>query len=222
MKHLVFLLIFNLAFVGIGLAQSGHHGEPECSQAAGKRSEITNADATILEFTIGSTSLKEVKARLGEATEFRLSRDEESEVAVCYRSPKDGTVLAFYTGSMGGWKDVTGFALWSRAAGFQQKAKCAESTLVSRDLATGTKLRLGMSRKELEAVAGKSSKFSAGWASYDYVCRRKMTDAEIRGFKDGNNWDVKSDPYFDRVSWITVKFGGPTASRIDIGRFDSY
>jgi hypothetical protein len=43
-----------------------------------------------------------------------VSREEESDVSVCYISPTEGTVLVLYSGATGGWTDITRFALWSR------------------------------------------------------------------------------------------------------------
>jgi hypothetical protein len=57
---------------------------------------------------------------------------------------------------------------------------------------------------------------------YDYICRQKMTDNDIKRFKTANDWDVTRYPYFDRISWIDVHFNKGIASRIEIGRIESY
>jgi hypothetical protein len=49
-----------------------------------------------------------------------------------------------------------------------------------------------------------------------------MTEDEIKRFKNANNWDVRTDPYFDQTSWIEVRYSDSTASRVEVGRFDSY
>ena len=184
--------------------------------------EITDKDATILGLRIGRASLKDVQARLGTASIGRVSREEESDVSVCYVSPTDGTVLVFYSGAMGGWENVTWFALWSREAAFPHAAQCAHSKLVSRDLAAQSGLRLGLTKQELETIAGKPTKIGHTSAKYEYLCRRTMTEEEIKGFKTVNHWDVTSDPYFDRMSWIEVRYANSTASRIEIGQIESY
>ena len=56
---------------------------------------------------------------------------------------------------------------------------------------------------------------------YDYVCRQKITEDEIMGFKTANNWDVTSDPYFNRMFRINVHFKNAIASRLEIGRIES-
>ncbi len=49
-----------------------------------------------------------------------------------------------------------------------------------------------------------------------------MTPGEIKGFKDTNNWDVRRDPYFDRMSWIELHYVKSASSRIEVGRIESY
>src|SRR5690349_822293 len=97
-------------------AQTSLEKEPLCDQQGTKKVDISDADARILGFAIGEASLKDVETKLGSAPVQRVSRDEESDTAICYVSPADGNVLVFYSGAMGGWKDVTRFAIWSREA----------------------------------------------------------------------------------------------------------
>ena len=57
---------------------------------------------------------------------------------------------------------------------------------------------------------------------YDYACRRKMTHDEITRFITTNNFDVKKYGYFDRMSWIDVRFKTATVSRVEVGRTESW
>jgi hypothetical protein len=204
------------------VAQTRREQKSLCDQQETKRVEITDSDATILEFAIGHVSLKDIQAKLGSAKIERVSREGESDTAMCYVSPVDGTVLVFYSGPMGGWKDMTWFAIWSREAAYPNPSQCASSTLISRSLATASGLRLGLTKNELEGIAGRPTKVGSASAKYEYLCRRKMSVKEIQGFKDVNNWDVTSDPYFDRMSWIDVRYANSAASRLEIGRIESY
>jgi hypothetical protein len=219
LKRLLLLLVLGTVVCS---AQKQRQNEPYCDEHAAKKADITEADATIRGFAIGHASLKDVQTKLGNAEIVRASRDEESDVLVCYTSPADGTVLAFYSGAMGGWEDITYFAIWSREAAFPDALRCTPSAGVSRRLATDSGLRLGLTAAEVKAIAGKPTRSSRTLVKYDYDCRRKMTNKEIIGFKTSNNWDVRSDPYFDRMSWIEVSFTNSTASRIEIGRTESY
>ncbi|HET7208762.1 MAG TPA: hypothetical protein VFI95_19450 [Terriglobales bacterium] len=214
------------AFLMLGIvtcaAQIRRGQEPLCKQEGTARADITDADATILGFTIAHASLEDVQAKLGSTELRRVSKDEESDVSICYVSPADRTILVFYSGAMGGWKDITWFALWSREAMYPHSSECASSSLVSRNLATVSGLRLGLTKKELEKIAGRPTKDGTRSVKYDYVCRSKMTADEVKGMKDVNGWDATSDPYFDRMSWIEVLYAHGAASRLDIGRIESY
>lgn len=214
-------------FVVLGVvtcsSQSRSEEEPLCDQHGSKRVDIPNADATISGFTIGRTSLEDVQAKLGKARIVRVSREEESDVQICYVSPADGTVFAVYSGAMGGWKDITRFALWSREAAFPDVSSCTASSDISNALATQSGLRLGLSAPVLKRIAGAPSRVSgSSMMKYDYACRRKMTEVDVKQFKSVNNWDVTSDPYFDRMSWIHVYFSKATVSHFEIGRIESY
>ena len=202
-------------------AQTSRDKEPLCDQQPTKRVDVSDADAAILGLAISRASLKDVQAKLGKATIERVSRDEESDTAICYLSPADGTVLVFYSGAMGGWTDITHFALWSRAAMYPHRSQCTASTLVSQNVATASGLRLGLTQKQLEEIAGKPTKSGAVTSKYEYLCRRKMTADEINRFKDANNWDATSDAYFDRMSWINVRYARSLVSRIEVGRIES-
>jgi hypothetical protein len=203
------------------IAQNQREKKPLCD-SQGKGVDITDGDATILGFAIGRSSLQDVQAKLGNAPTERVSREEESDIVICYVSPTDGTVFAVYSGAMGGWKDITWFALWSGEAPFPNRSNCTTSSKVSQNLATASGLRLELTAEELKRIAGTPSKVSGSSIKYDYVCRRKMTQDEISGFKVSNNWDVTNDPYFDRMSWIDVHLKDARASRVEIGRIESY
>jgi hypothetical protein len=216
-KTLLFLL---LTAVGAP-SQTGLEDEPYCDEPSGKKVSITDADATILGLTIGRASLNDVQTKLGNGKLARVSRDEESDVSVCYVSPIDSTVLVFYSGAMGGWKDITWFALWTREAGFPHASQCTSSKLVSRNLSTQSGVRLELTNAALEQIVGKPTEHAPESVKYNYLCRRKMTEDEIKRFKDANNWEARY-PYFDRTSWIEAHYLNSTVARIEIGRFDSY
>lgn len=201
MRHLNAVFSSLLLMTSMALpAQTGREKEPDCDEKSMKRTEIADADATIMEFAIGRTSLKDVQAKLGKAAVTRVSRNEESDESICYVSPADGTVVIFYTGAMGGWEEVTWFASWSREAGFAGVSQCTPSTVVSRNVATPSGLRLGMTREEFERIAGHPTTIARGSDKYDYLCRAKLTGEEIDALKKTNTWNETSDPYYDRMS----------------------
>jgi hypothetical protein len=211
-----------LVATGLCSAQMRQEVEPYCNQHSTTRTEITDADSTILGVSINHASLKDVQAKLGSANVIRISDAEESDIAVCYVSPDDGTVLAFYSGALGGWEDITYFVLLSPRAGFAHGSQCTPSNQVSRNLSTESGLRLGVTEEQAKVVAGNPTSSGRTFLKYDYICRQKMTEEEVRKLKTENNWDATSDPYFDRVSRIRIRFTNSTASRVEVGKEESY
>lgn len=197
--------------------------DPVCSSAGIGKLHLAKADITILGLTIGSTSLKNVREKLGAARIFSTQiGSSPPSYAICYVSPIDGTVLAFGTGAMGGFVDVTDFGIWSREAKFPNVASCQPSNLVSRKISTTSGIRLGLSVRQMTNIVGAQPKITREAVSYDMTCRRKMTAAEIKGFKTANGWDVSSDPYFDVDSSVDARFASTGAIRIEIAKIESY
>jgi hypothetical protein len=214
---------FFLSFLALtSAAQSRRENEPYCDARSAKKATITSADARVLGFAIGGSTLGDVQKKLGPTRAIAVSREEESDVSICYFSPLDGTVLIFYTGVMGGGEDITWFAIWSREAAFPHRSECSPSKLVSRTLSTASGLRLDLTRTEWARIAGIPNQTKSAFDQFDFLCRRKMTEEEIRGFKTANGWDVSNDPYFDRMSWIKAWYKNSRASRIEIGEVESY
>jgi hypothetical protein len=224
MKYLTgIFLIFIFWSALISTAQTRRENESYCgADKDAKKVEIAPASLEVMGLRVGHSTFKDVRAKLGPSKETRVSREEESDVAMCYVSPSDGTVLIFYTGVMGGGEDITWFAIWSREAAFPHTAQCSPSKLISRSVRTSSGLRLDLTKSELQKIAGIPTQTKAKLDAYDFICRRKMTPDEITGFKTANGWDVSKDPYFDRMSWIRAWYKNSTASRIEIGEIESY
>lgn len=192
----------------------------ECNKQGIGKVQLTQQGATILGLTIGSTSLKDVQARLGQ-TEF-LPRNESSPNTVCYVSPTDGTVLSFGAGAMGGFVDVTEFSLWSREARFPNVKACLPSKLISSNLSTLSGIKLGLSLQQLNTIVGATPTTKHAEAHYELSCREKMTPEEIKHFKTANNWDVSDNTFFDVTSFVEVQFSDSKTSRIYVAKIESY
>jgi hypothetical protein len=187
-------------------AQVPSPDEPECSRQGIGKLQLSKEDVTILGLTIGSASLKDVKAKLGETDSLPTHGSASASNTICYVSPTDGTVLTFGASGMGGFTDVTEFALWSREAKFPSVSACRPQKLVSRSLSTASGIRLGLTAKRLSAIVSVLPKSRNAVVKYELSCRRKMTADEIAGFKTANNWDVKENPFIDVSSFVEAHF----------------
>lgn len=214
------LLLMAVVWFSATPTQTPTEEAPECNKQGIGKVQLTQQDTTILGLTIGSTSLKDVQAKLGQ-TEF-LPRNESSPNTVCYVSPTDGTVLSFGAGAMGGFVDVTEFSLWSREARFPNVKACLPSKLISSNLSTLSGIKLGLSLQQLNTIVDAVPTTKHAEAHYELSCREKMTPEEIKRFKTANNWDVSDNPFFDVTSFVEAQFSDSKASRIYVAKIESY
>jgi hypothetical protein len=216
MRFLGYAVALTVLVVAPWSSRTTANENPECSQKGSNKVQLTADDTTILGGMIG-VSMKDVQAKLGQATPFLPTSN-----SICFVSPTDGTVLTFSTGPFGGFENITGFELWSRESKFPNVAKCTRSTLVSRDLSTKSGIRLGLSAEQLAKLVGAPSSGQTELSQYEMWCRQRMTDDDIRAFKNVNNWDVSADPYFDVGSFVQAHFINARVSRIKIAQTKSY
>ena len=196
---------------------------PDCTKQGVGKLQLTIEDTTILGLTIGSASLKDVGAKLGQA-QLLLddgSRSVTASRTICFVSPADGTVLTFGAGPLGGFVDVTEFSIWSREAKFPNVSACNPSKLVSRGLSTTSGIRLGLNVNQINNVIGKHATNHRAVMHYEMGCRRKMTPDEVERFKRANNSDAPEYPYFDVTSFVNAYLTSASASRIDIAKVES-
>jgi hypothetical protein len=216
------LLLMMVVWLSGSPAQTPIEDAPECTEQGMGKLQLSREDVTVLGLTIGRSSLKDVEAKLGETESLLNHGSASASNTICYVSPTDGTVLTFGASGMGGFKDVTEFAIWSREAKFPSVSTCRPQKLVSRGLSTASGIRLGLTTKQLSAIVGTLPKSRNAVVHYQLVCRQKMTADQIKGFKTANNWDVSENPYFDVSSFVEAHFINSETSRISVAKIESY
>ena len=216
------LLLLLVMTSSISLAQATSDDEPECGKQGLGKLQLTKEDTTILGLTIGTASLKDAEAKLGPSKILPRHGDASASNTICYVSPSDGTVLTFGASGMGGFVDVTEFAIWSREAKFPSVSRCSPSKLVSRSLSTPSGIRLGLTVKQLSTIVGAQPVMRHAVVHYQLSCLQRMTPGVIRGFKTANNWDVSERPYFDVGSFVDTHFSSSGVSGIEISKIESY
>lgn len=195
--------------------------EPECSALGQGKLQLAAEDTTILGISIG-TPLSVVEAKLGPAKPLPTHGSASASNTICYSSSDDGTILTFGAGPMGGFTNVTEFALWSREGKFPNAQRCTPSKLISSVLATTSGIRLGLSETDLTSAIGKKPMSQQTAASYEFLCSVKMTTSEMNRMKATFGQSVSEDPYFDDYSYVKVRFAAGRASRIEVYKGDSY
>jgi hypothetical protein len=197
-------------------AQTSSDDEPVCTEQGLGKLQLTKEDTTILGLAIGTASLKDVEAKLGEADTLPRHGSASAPNTICYVSPTDGTVLTFGAGPMGGFVGITEFSIWSADAKFPSRSACHPSTAVSRKLSTNSGIKLGLTAGQLSKIIGTQATTKLGVTHYELMCRKEMTVDEIKGLS------ASERPYFDVSSFVEIHFMGSGASHIDIAKIVSY
>jgi hypothetical protein len=216
-----FLLLLLVIDFGVLPIHTRSDDAPDCTKQGVGKLQLTIEDTTILGLTIGSASLKDVGAKLGQAQLLPGDGSVTASRTICFVSPADGTVLTFGAGPLGRFVDVTEFSIWSRAAKFPNVSACNPSKLVSRGLSTASGIRLGLSVSQMNNIIGKRATNQRAVMHYEMGCRRNMTPDEVERFKRANNSNAPEYPYFDVTSFVDAHFTSAGASRIDIAKFES-
>ncbi len=205
---LVVLMVASTAVAG-GLTSTMRH------------EEIDSGHITILGVTAGARTLKWVTAKLGPAAPFNRGTKERPVMAVCYESEKDHTKLLFVAGPRGVRERVTEIKLIAGDVRFDDALRCAKSRLVSKDIATGSGLRLGATPAGIKAALGPPTDESPGFLGYEFHVERRLTEAEVRRIE--TRWpDVRKYPYLDVSSSVEARFVGESLKRLDLYRLVTY
>lgn len=175
---------------------------------------------TVLGFTIGKNSLKEIQVSLGPAK--ILQESEHGPSQICYQSTqeRDGTSLIFEAGPLGGWQTLTSFVIESNSESIESN-RCHQAHLVSKRIHTKSGIRLGLTQKQLRVILGAPTKIIKNNWFYLYQSQRKMTQEEIERL--AIKWPiVRQQPYFDVNSFIQVTYSNSKITKIMIGKVESF
>ena len=90
----------------------------------------------------------------GGAIEKDRAESAPNRLCFCAANTKDNLRLVFYSGSSGGWEQITGFALLGGDSDLERCRNSTQSTVVSKAISTASGLKLGMTRWQFEGVIG--------------------------------------------------------------------
>jgi hypothetical protein len=159
----------------------------------GMASEISAKNFEIAGITLGATANQDLERILGPAP--AMDTPDHEGARSCYLSASgDGAVLEVET-----WVGtVIEFRLDSRPDATGNR--CAKSSLVSKKLATGTGLKLGLLRKQVVAILGGPTAINGSRLVYEQSFDRPLTSQEkLRLKQSGPPWDVNSVCVVDRI-----------------------
>jgi hypothetical protein len=121
---------------------------------------------TILGLIIGDATSQDIYSRLGPTIPIK-----DGVSQLCYVSDRDETLIIFTTEN----SQCTGVKLMSQKMKFYKWHFCEKSSPVSKHLATGSGIKLGMSKNQLKAILGPPESDSNSLLNYVFDRDRKTT-----------------------------------------------
>jgi hypothetical protein len=164
---------------------------------------------TIIGVNLVTLDFKKVASRLGRATIVDRGDASYSRSQACYVSDggSEKIHLIFESGEGGD----TAFYLFRGGAGWKGMSYCVKSNQVSADLTTGSGLKLGLTRAEVEAILGKPEAAAADRIAYCREFKKKTTKQEFERLRnsDPRASDKMAHEQYDFIEeslWIEARF----------------
>jgi hypothetical protein len=158
----------------------------------------------VLGFTLGKSTLADVRARFGKSVTRKCTSEEEASEEVCYVSAgNDQTKVVFEAGFSGGWKQLDGFRVIAGGVEHPCYRQCPRAPQVTSTVRTEAGLKLGVTREQLLALLGAPKEVRGSELSFQWRSRQAMTkeqqEAESKTFKS-----PVTDAYYDVQDTIEV------------------
>ena len=197
-----------------------------------RREDIDKEHVTVYGITVGTDLMRRIYDKLERTKGFEYkiagkgkTSGKERKNAICYVSVDhdDATRLLFVSGRRG-LKQGRILSHIRIAAGDVKQDYlrwCMLSRAVSKDVATASGLKLGLTPAEVKSILGDPTDESIGFLGYEFHLQRKLTEAEIKEI-ELERPSVRKYPYHDTSSSIEARFSDGILKRLDIIRFSTY
>jgi len=142
--------------------------------ASGQDRPLDPSHRTVLRLVIGDSTSQDIYSKMGPSIPIR-DNFEPSVTQLCYVSDRDDTLIIFYSE----FSRCSRVRLLSQKKRFQKWHFCSASPLVSKDVATASGVRLGISKHRLKAILGSPRSETDETVNYVYEWQPKMNSAEM-------------------------------------------
>jgi len=126
-------------------------------------SSLTVEDVTVLGFTVGTSTISEIRKRFPHAELVKLTNEEESENGLCVKN-REGMAVVFATGIMAAPDTIDSIYLAPARLVEGQRLKCQFVDIPSEMLKTRNGIRVGITSSEL------SNKIRSGFSNDGPFC----------------------------------------------------
>jgi hypothetical protein len=171
------------------------------------------------DITVGISTLTDVKKVYGAAApvKVRLAED-ESDVTICYAytSTIGTSFVAFETGAMGGFKNVTGY----RISTTHPRGRCTPTERDVGALTAENGIRLGQSLADFEKAIPVQFTAHGSELSYKEVGKRQPTADELKRMRASSS--DESQYYFDVTIVIKARFNDRRLMDLYVHKIESF
>lgn len=176
----------------------------------------------VLGFTLGKSTLADVRAKLGRAAVRKCSNEEEASSEICYTSSaSDGTTIVFESGASGGWESLDGYRIISGGLHRPCYRGCSPTRFVNEALETSGGLRLGLGRGAVLGSLGQPIRATKTRLTFQWQAKRRLTAKEIAKMTEVFKSPV-SDPYCDVLDTIYVTFVNGRVAELHVLHSETY
>ena len=189
-----------------------------------RQEDIGIEHVTVYGIRVGVDRMQRVYDRLGRINAFGFNVSGKGMNAICYVSGDhaDATRLLFVFKKRGARRRTLSHIRIAAGDVKQDYLRwCMLSRIVSKDVATESGLKLGMTPAEVKSILGDPTDESTGFLGYEFHLQRKLTEREIRELEFTRPF-VRKYPYHDTSSSIEARFSDGVLKRLDIMKFSTY
>jgi hypothetical protein len=177
---------------------------------------VDKSNLTILGLVIGDCTSQDIYSKLGPGIPFKDEAN-PNVTQLCYVSNNDDTLILFSFKN----SQCARFKMMSQKIRFYKRHFCEKSPLVSKHLATGSSIKLGMSKSRLKATLGAPRHESDENMEYVYEWIQKRNTLETeRGSQDLRN--AKGAPHRKLKTIIRVEFSDAKLISFDVLKYSQY
>jgi hypothetical protein len=188
--------------------------------------DLAPDSTTILGITLGQSNLATVRAKFGQAELWRDGDASTAESKVCYVAQKPNSLAIIFASNaeMAPGQDVVTDIRILKLDDYKDASKCLTLALGADQIRTASGLKIGISRENVRAILGPSSRESQNQWSYDRDVERLVQKSD----KNYELWLARRqecfegrEPYFTISSGITVRFRNDSVVALIFSRNDS-
>lgn len=210
-KRIIIPGVTFLLFWGFSQARVQKPSSPDLSSHLG-----------LLGFTLGKSTLADVRNKLGASNPGACSTEVEASKVVCYVSGgPDKTRVLFASGFAGGWSSLDGFKVTSQSLPADCHLHCKVTQEIGREIRTTGGLRLGLTRDELVALLGDPTETKGDRLTFRRASKRPMTKSEIAMETEEFKAPVES-PFWDVQDTIFVVTSDSKVVEFEVQHIVSY